>query len=382
MRVLHVQRVRGIAGSENYLFQILPGLKTAGIDVSFLMLSKRDEEQTNRTFVERLRGLGIPLEQVHFGGKDNLTLLPRIRQAVAASDCDLVHSHLVHSDVFMAMAKLTMPRMVLVSTKHGYEEAYIDEFGFDPSHCPKNAYFRANQFSEKIVNGSFAISRGLHRLFTEAGMSNPRRMSVIHYGFDFSTVAYDANQQRYRKGDPQLMIVGRLVRFKGHRHAIDCMPELVKRFPNIKLVIVGSGPIENELRRQIAERGVGANVVMEGYRPNAHDYMRASDLVLVPSVSEGFGAVFLEAFNNRRPVVAFDVPASNEIIQNDVSGVLVPPYDTAAMTEAITTLLRNPERREALATAANARLRSYFSRDRMASETIAFYEQMLGRRAA
>ena len=380
MRILHVQRVRGIAGSENYLFQILPALQKAGVDVSFLMLTQRGEEEKNAAFVERLRKLGTPIQEVHFGGRDNLTLIPRIRQAITRSGCDLVHSHLIHADTFLATVRLTMPGMVLVSTKHGYDESYTNEFGFDPARRRKDVYFRACQFSERLTSGSYAISHGLKRFFVEGGISRPAHMDVIHYGFDFNSVIYDPDATRYRVGDPQLVIVGRLVKFKGHRYALDCLPALIARFPRLRLVIVGSGPIEGELRREISARGLDAHVNLEGYRPNAHDYMRASDVVLVPSVSEGFGAVFLEAFNNRRPVVAFDVPAANEIIESDVSGLLVPPYDTAAMTETISGLLRDPARREALATGGQARLTSYFCQDRMARETIEFYQRMLARR--
>jgi glycosyltransferase involved in cell wall biosynthesis len=380
MRILHVQRVRGIAGSENYLFQILPALIKAGVDVSFLMLTQRGEEQANAVFVDRLRGFGTPVDQVHFGGSDNLTVIPRLRQAIVRSGCDIVHSHLVHADAFAAMVRLTLPGMVLVSTKHGYEEDYTNTHGFDPAHRRKDLYFRACQFAERLTSGSYAISRGLRRFFVESGIGKPDHMGVIHYGFDFSSVVYDPDAAQYRKGDPQLVIVGRLVPFKGHRYMLDCMPALTQRFPNLRLVIVGSGPIEAQLRQEIATRGLENSVIMAGYRPNAHDYMRASDVVLVPSVSEGFGAVFLEAFNNHRPVVAFDVPAANEIVESGVSGLLVPPYDTAAMTEAITDLLRNPDRRKALAAGGHARLESYFCRDRMARETIDFYRQMLARK--
>jgi glycosyltransferase involved in cell wall biosynthesis len=380
MRVLHVQRVRGIAGSENYLFQILPGLMKEGVDVSFLMLTNRGEEKANAVFVDRLRGMGVPVSEIHFGGRDNLTLIPRLRQAVTQSRCDIVHSHLIHADVFLAAVRLTLPRMILVSTKHGYDEGYTNDHGFDPTRARKDVYYRACQFSERLVTGSYSISHGLERFFIEGGISAPAKMSVIHYGFDFDSVVHAPDAAQYRTGDPQLLIVGRLVRFKGHRHALECMPRLIERFPRIRLVIVGSGPIEAELREEIAARGLQANVTLEGYRSNAHDYMRASDIVLVPSISEGFGAVFLEAFNNRRPVVAFDVPASNEIVESGASGILIPPYDTAAMTEAITDLLRDPARRTMLAAGGEKRLTSYFCRDRMTRETIEFYRRMLERR--
>jgi glycosyltransferase involved in cell wall biosynthesis len=380
MRILHVQRVRGIAGSENYLFQILPALLKAGVEITFLMLTKRGEEAANAVFVSRMQGMGVPLEKVYFGGRDNLTLIQNLRAMVTRTRCDVVHSHLIHADLFMALARMTMPRMVLVSTKHGYDEAYTNQYGFDPVHRRRDLYFRICRFSERFVTGSYAISRGLKRFFIEGGISRADRLDVIHYGFDFKSVVYDPDAARYRTGDPQLVIVGRLVSFKGHRHALACMPALIERFPRLRLVIVGSGPIEAELRTEIDRRGLQEHVTLEGYRPNAHDYMRASDVVLVPSVSEGFGAVFLEAFNNHRPVVAFDVPACNEIIESGVSGVLIPPYDIPAMTEAISSLLLDPARRAALAAGGHQRLTSYFCLDRMTRETIEFYQRMLARR--
>src|SRR5687768_7703647 len=105
MKVLHVQRVRGIAGSENYLFQILPALMKAGVEVAFLKLTKRGDETANHAFDERLRGFGVPVDEVHFGGRDSATLIPRIREVVTRSRCDLVHSHLIHADVMMAMVR-------------------------------------------------------------------------------------------------------------------------------------------------------------------------------------------------------------------------------------------------------------------------------------
>jgi glycosyltransferase involved in cell wall biosynthesis len=380
MRILHVQRVRGIAGSENYLFQILPALLKAGVEVRFLMLSKRGEESLNAAFVARLAALKIPVQEVHFGGRDNLALIQNLRRAVVQSGCDLVHSHLIHADLFMALVRLTLPAMVLVSTKHGYDEGYTNEHGFDPAHRRRDLYFRICRFSERFVSGSYAISRGLKRFFVEGGISRADRLEVIHYGFDFKTVVYDPDAARYHTGDPQLVIVGRLVGFKGHRHALACMPVLIQRFPGLRLVIVGSGPIEAQLRSEIASRGLQEHVTLAGYRPNAHDYMRASDVVLVPSISEGFGAVFLEAFNNRRPVVAFDVPACNEIIESGVSGLLVPPYDIEAMTEAISSLLRDPALRAQLAAGGEQRLTSYFCLDRMTRETIDFYRRTLAKR--
>lgn len=69
----------------------------AGVEVSFLKLTKRGDEAANKAFDEKLRGFGVNVDEVHFGGRDNATLIPRIRDAVIGSRCDLVHSHLIFS---------------------------------------------------------------------------------------------------------------------------------------------------------------------------------------------------------------------------------------------------------------------------------------------
>ena len=107
--------------------------------------------------------------------------------------------------------------------------------------------------------------------------------------------------------------------------------------------------------------------------------MAASDVALVPSISEGLGVVFLEAHAAGVPIVAFDVPASNEILRHGESGLLVPPYDIDAYARQIIGLLSDQALREHLRTGGAERLRSYFTRERMTRETISFYERALRR---
>lgn len=374
MKVLHVQKLGGMAGSERYLLEILPALRAAGVDARFAALVTAADRSRNDAMYRRLRAAEVPYYVLPLGRVPRASDVLGLARLVRDEQFDVLHTHLVHADFVGALARPALPRRVArVSTKHGYEERFTNEHGFDPRRVPRNAYRTACWVAESQVTASYAISRGLRRLFVESGIAR-REMEVIHYGFDFAAAPMQPRAE-HRLGAPQITMVGRLVGFKGHRHAVDAMVHVRRAHPSAKLVIVGSGPLEDEIRASIAARGLSESVVMTGYRPDAAAFMAASDVVLVPSISEGLGVVFLEAFSAGTPVVAFDVPASNEILDHDETGLLVRPYDIDAYARAVSALLSDGALRERLAAGGAHRLRSYFTRERMTRETIAFYER-------
>lgn len=379
MKVLHVQKVRGVAGCENYLFEILPALKAASVDVEFLALVEKGDGVNNDAFYDRLASKGVPLQVQAIDRLPTPSSLRALARRIRAGGFDIVHTHLVHADTYVALVKPFLGRTSFVSTKHGYEERFSNDYGFDPTRRRRDLYFFLCRLAEKRTTRSYAISHGLRRFFVQSGISDPQKIDVIHYGFDLSVAANDADLQRYRFGTPQLALVGRLVRFKGHRWALSALVEVRRRFPGVKLVIVGGGPLEQELRSEAVRLGLVDAVVFTGFQSDVRNYMAASDLVLVPSVSEGFGVVFLEAFASGRPVLAFDVPAANEIIEPDRSGVLVEPYDVRAYAAAISRLLSDPRECARLADGGRRRLETYFNRDRMLGETLTFYRRALAK---
>lgn len=377
-RVLHVQKARGVAGSERYLLEVLPALRSVGVDARFCALVEPGDEATNDELFERFGRAGVPVEVLRISRRVPSPLdAIAFARLVRRGGYDIVHTHLIHADVLGAMSRPMLSRRCrLVSTKHGYEEAYIDEHGLDPAHMRANAYSIACRLADTQMDATVAISRGLGNLFTKGGLARPDRMRVIHYGFDFGPQPVP-EPSVHRLGSPQLVLVGRLVGFKGHRFALDAMTRVVREVPEAKLVIVGSGPLEEEIRSQVRAAGLEANVELVGYRRDAREFMAASDVVLVPSISEGLGVVFLEAIHAGKPVVAFDVPAGNEILEDRVSGRLVPAYDSAAYADAIVEVLADERRALELVGAADERLRGYFSQHRMIAETSALYEELL-----
>lgn len=376
MKILFVQKVRGYSGSEKFILETIPGLEAQGVTCHFLAVYQQPNDLDN--LADRFEQKGIHTLYLQSNSDLNVKLLKDINRIVREGAYDLVHSHLIHADVWMALTKLFFNRKLpLVSTKHNYDEGYTNQYGFDPSHLKwRDRYFFLSYWAEKKMNYAITISQGLYHLYDKGKISPENRLRCIPYGFDLP-VFEPPQESACRLAPQQLVIVGRLVGFKGHRFAIQILPELLKKFPELKLVIVGEGEQRESLQELVRGLQVEDAVDFVGYQTNVFEWMNQSDVVLLPSVSEGFGIVILEAFNSRTPLIAFDVPAPNEIVEEGKTGLLVKPYDLEELAEKISDLLNHPEKAQKIAGHAYEKLISYYSLDRMTTEIIEVYEQVL-----
>lgn len=142
-------------------------------------------------------------------------------------------------------------------------------------------------------------------------------------------------------------VVGAVTRFhpaKGIGHLVEAWPQVRAAHPSARLVLVGQGPLEEELRVRCEELGIGDSVVFAGFRRDVPAYVSAFDIGVVPSLEEGFGLVALEAHALGVPVVASRVGGLPEIVSHERSGLLVPPASPKALADAIDRLASDPER--------------------------------------
>lgn len=349
-----------------------------GIEVDFLRLYTDYQGGKGGEFINRLNSIGVKTYEVNIGKYPKLSALKEIRK-IANDRYDLVHTHLIHADFHLALIKKLLGlEPALVSTKHGYDNTFTSNFGFNASKQTNTLYFLLSKWAEKRMKASFTISHGLRDFFVQTGLSRPEKMRLIHYGFDMPENYQSNGKVGYRQAPKQIMMAGRLVAFKGHRFLIEAMSKVVEAYgSDVKLLIAGTGDLEDELRRQVGQLGLFENIKFLGYSKEVGCFMANSDVVVVPSISEGFGVVFLEAFSAKTPVVSWDIPAGNELIQHGKTGYLVPPYDVNLLAEQLIYVLDNPEEQGDVVEAAYDRLKSYFNLERMVNETVSFYKETL-----
>ena len=351
MRVLHVHRIGGIGGSERHLLTLLPALAEGGVDVSFLGLD--DPSRAPEPFYEALT---VPFERVAAPRDIDPWLALRVRRAVRQAD--LVHTHLVHADVYGAFGARR-----LVSTKHNDDPFRAGAFRFVERALARRA--------SRII----AITRALERFQVQRVGLPTSKVEVIHYGLDAVPEAWGTNPADDVPGDPPVLLaVCRLESQKGVDVAVRALPRIRVNHPGARLVVLGEGPQQGELARLARELDVP--VQLPGRVPDVAAWLRRADVLVHPVRWEGFGLALLEAMLASLPVVATNVSSIPEIVTDGETGLLVPPDDPAALATAVTRVLDDPAD---YGKRGLARARAEFSVARMADRTLGVYETALKR---
>ena len=141
---------------------------------------------------------------------------------------------------------------------------------------------------------------------------------------------------------PVIAVFGRLHIQKGHRILLKAIEMVINVVPQLKLLVVGSGPEKDKLERFVNTHQLSDQVLFLGFRKDIESLLTTVDIVAVPSLAEGFPFIMLEAMAAGKPVVASDLPGIRECIQDGVSGLLVEPGNPEQLADALLYLLTHP----------------------------------------
>jgi glycosyltransferase involved in cell wall biosynthesis len=207
------------------------------------------------------------------------------------------------------------------------------------------------------------------------------RVVVVHEGIDLGHVeaAPAANLHAELWLPHHAPIVGNvaaLVPHKGQRHLIEAAGLVLKKMPDARFVIAGEGELRESLARQIRDHHLEKHVFLVGFRPDVLSVHKAFDVFVMSSVTEGLGTSLLDAMACGKPIVATTAGGMPEVVRNGETGLLVPPRDHEAMAAAILKLLTDEHTRRAMGAAGEARVREYFSAERMVQDTLAVYRSV------
>ena len=205
------------------------------------------------------------------------------------------------------------------------------------------------------ANAVVALSEGVKRDLVEHFGVPADRIHVIHNPVDVALAESKSREpiaeEDLFSGVPTILNVGRLVAQKNQRLLLEAFRRVREVEPS-RLVILGTGVLEPQLKALTAELGLEDDVVFLGWRANPFQYMARADLFVLSSDFEGFGNVIVEAMACGCPVVSTDCPyGPDEIITSPEVGVLTPVNDAAALAEAMIGLLRDTPRRKAMGAA-------------------------------
>jgi glycosyltransferase involved in cell wall biosynthesis len=230
----------------------------------------------------------------------------------------------------------------------------------------------SRRLSSYIAVSRDAASR-LHSVFRV-----PRaKLRVIHNGVDIAAFArpVDATLRHSLVGGcewPVAITTARLTHQKGIAYLIDAAAAL----PQLKVVIVGDGPLRSQLEERARHLNIDQRVNFVGHQADVARWLAAADVFVLPSLYEGMPLSVLEAMAARLPVVATEVGGTNEVVENERTGLLVRASDASALANAIGRVIADAALADRLADAGNARVRREFSVDVMVRQVEELYAEL------
>jgi glycosyltransferase involved in cell wall biosynthesis len=252
------------------------------------------------------------------------------------------------------------------------------------------------RWAMRHADGYIAVSDFVAHSAQEMGYARERIVHIANAmdltGWHGDEAGGIALRQEFGIGadQPTLVLVGRLLPWKGQAALIEALDYVRAEVPDVRLLIVGdddpsafpgNGLYSEQLQAMVADLALKDNVIFTGHRADIPAILSASDVFSMPTFEEPFGLVFLEAMAMKMPVVAIESGGPAEIIEHGRTGFLSPPDDPQTLATNIITLLRDPQLRREMGEMGRRKVETGYTVRRLANSVEEFYLQLLGRRS-
>lgn len=379
--ILFVIGTLDVGGAESQLVEIILNLDRRFMP-SVCCLS------TAGPLASRLEDAGIPITTIGFtgirqrrglgwiGAVARLPMdLARFVRCVRSCKPAILHGVLAHAYVLGALVGRLSGVPVVVASRRSL------------SHFKRDR--RLLQLGERIANRwtdlVIANSEAVRRDALETEGLPPDDVIVIHNGLDTDryTQAPDTALRRaldLRSG-PVVIVVANLIPYKGHVYFLRAWAAVCRVMPDVTAILVGDGPARSAIEADARTLGIEARLRLLGTRHDVERLLAVADLLVHPSLEEGFCNALIEGMAAARPVVATDVGGNREAVVDGETGLLVPPRDPDALASAMLDILGRPDRGAELGRAGRARVLEKFQRSHMVRQYEGVYDAlMIGRR--
>lgn len=357
MKILQICSARSIGGGERYLADLSNSLAQDGHDI----------------FVAAAPNAPLKNELPEI--PDDNILMVRMRHALDVSsarrlasfaqekDIEIIHAHLARDYPLAALAS-KLSGVPFVLTRHVL-------FTLNPLH----------KLALRHVGGVIAPSEAIADALLAQKIFPSAKITRINYGID---IEHFSSRENRRNEAARLTVgtIGHLAPIKGHDVFIRAAEIVLRKYPQTQFIIVGedksaSGKNRREIEELILRLDLKEKIRLTGWTDDVRPFLQQFDVFVSAARAEAFGLVMPEAMIYEIPVIATRSEGAVQIIENEVSGILIPQEDAATMAQEIIKLLNSPERRAEIGTAGRRRVEENFSLGRMVSQTEEFYRRIL-----
>jgi len=324
-------------------------------------------------FVGRMRDRGAHVHVVTLAPLFNPFALWRLVTVLRDERVTLLQTHGARSNFYGRIAGWLAVVGRVVSTVHNSIKDYEVHRG------RRWLYATALRLTVPLADRIICVSDATRRDLLEECPVAADRTCTVYNGVDLGSFSFPSQGTTVRAefanaSGPVLLTVARLTEPKGHRFLLEALPGLVREWPALSCLFVGDGEDRESLQLLAKQLGVDQACRFVGGTDAVAEFYAAADIVVLPSISEGFPFVLLDALAMSRPVVATNVNGVPEIIEDGRTGLLVPPRDPQALEAAIRRLLLDPAAAAQMGRAGRAVVAERFTVEKMIEETVKAYK--------
>lgn len=316
-------------------------------------------------------GKGIPVIALRMRSAADPLAVANCIRAIKKNGVDLVHTH-SSTDSWCCSMGAKLAGVPVIRSRHVTTPI--------STNCFSHILFM--KLADRVITSGETIRRQM----IEGNGYNPRKIISIPAGIDEKRFSPEISGDNVRKDlnigreDYLLGIVSVLRSWKGHVYLLEAFRALREKIPHLKLVIVGSGPQERNIRKYIEGNGLAGKAIMTGHREDVPQILKNLDLFILPSYSnEATSQVIPQAMAMGIPVIATSAGGIWEVVKDGETGKLVPPRDAPALSEAIFWAYQNGEETRKMAQKAREIVLKDFTLTRMIDKTEIVYREVLDR---
>jgi glycosyltransferase involved in cell wall biosynthesis len=365
MRILFINSIQMFAGGEIWMLRTLRALQERGHQV---WLCCRPEAEIGK----RATAQGLKVEPLKFSGDFNPLVILRLARLMKRERIEVVLTNM-DKELRVGGIAAKIAKGPIVIPRRGIDYPLKNRWRY------RWAY---NFLAARIIANSLATKRAL---LLNAPWLDPDRIEVIYNGIDIKPFAQTSSpdlrlQWGVKPDEPLLGFVGQLDKRKGIHVLLAAFHRIKRAVSKTKLVLAGRGPLREMIESEVKKHGWDNAVLLPGFCDDAVAVMQAIDVLLLPSLWEGFGIVLIEAMAAGKPAISSNTSSMPEIIVDGQTGYLVPPGDDGALANRAIQLLQNPAWREQFGRAARQRVAEFFTMDRMIDRLENLFQRELTKR--
>ena len=362
IKILHVIPKFALGGAERLLVNLLEAFDHEKLEVAAVSLYS----ESGTIFEKEIKEKGLPVYFLNKHKGLDLRVIPDLYHLFRSYKPDVVHTHLyVLHYAFLAMLLCRVP--VRIHTVHTIAQKEVDRIG-------KLIHWIVFRMGRVVpVSISLEVANTVRVLYGR-GIRTP----VIYNGIPTVRFVREAGLRVVKDGKNVVLLnIGRFVPLKGHLLLIEAFCLSIKEYPWMQLWLVGDGESRTAMEKAVSEKGLQGKISFLGIREDVPNLLAECDLFVLTSNYEGFSLTVSEAMAAGKPVVSTRVGGVPELIEDGLTGFLVPPHDSKALSQAILQLAKDINLRQKMGKAGQKKALKRFDISRTARGYEALYFEQL-----